>query len=250
MTPRLDGKIAMVTGAAQGLGEEMALAFAADGADVAGFDIRPEQLEAVGDRIRAQGRRFQGIEVDVRDSEEVEHAVATVYDELGPVDFLVNNAGKGQRQTFVEITPELWQYMLDINLTSQYNLCRAVVPRMLERGSGRIVNISSIAANRGARLLGKSAYAAAKGGVLAFTKALAVELAPHKITVNCIIPGVHNTPRRAQDTPEETARLLPQIPMGEYGDPADLAQAVIFFCLPSSRYTTGVLLPVDGGHSI
>lgn len=247
---RLDGRIALVTGAAQGLGEQMALAFAAEGADVVGFDIRADQLRTVGAQVEAGGRRFLGLEVDVRDAGAVENAVERVYSSFGEVDFLVNNAGKGQRQEFAEVTPELWQYMLDVNLTSQYNLCRAIVPRMLTRGSGRIVNISSIAATRGARLLGKSAYAAAKGGVIAFTKALAVELAPKKITVNCIVPGVHNTPRRSQDTSEETARLLPQIPMGEYGQPADLAQAVIFFCLPSSRYITGVLLPVDGGHTI
>ncbi len=141
--------------------------------------------------------------------------------------------------------------MLAVNLTSVFNVSHAVVPRMLAAGTGgSIVNISSVAALRGGRLLGKTAYAAAKGGVIGFTKSLAYELAPHKITVNCIAPGLHNTPRRAQDTPEERGRIVPQIPMGELGEPRDLAQTVVFFCLPSSRYITGVVLPQDGGHSI
>jgi NAD(P)-dependent dehydrogenase (short-subunit alcohol dehydrogenase family) len=122
---------------------------------------------------------------------------------------------------------------------------------MLEtRTAGRIINISSVAALRGGRMLGRSAYAAAKGGVIGFTKALAFELAPHHITVNCIAPGLHNTPRRGSDTPIERDHALSTIPMGELGDPVDLAQTVVFLALPSSRYITGVVLPQDGGHAI
>jgi NAD(P)-dependent dehydrogenase (short-subunit alcohol dehydrogenase family) len=250
-TARLAGKRALVTGAAQGLGETMAIALATEGCDVAAFDVRGEQLAAVADRIERLGRRAVPLEVDIRETEPVRDGVAQIWERWGGIDILVNNAGKGQREPFTELTREVWDYMLAVNLTSVFNVTHAVVPRMLEAGTeGRVITISSIAALRGGRLLGKSAYAAAKGGVIGFTKALAYELAPHKITVNCIAPGLHNTPRRAQDTPEERERIMPQIPMNELGEPTDLAQTVVFLSLPTSRYITGVVLPQDGGHSI
>jgi NAD(P)-dependent dehydrogenase (short-subunit alcohol dehydrogenase family) len=247
---RLEGQKALITGAAQGLGEAMAYALAAEGCDIVGFDLRREQLAEMAASVRGIGRRVIDLEVDVRDYEAVQRAVGQVYTEWGSLDILINNAGKGQRQRFTEVTPELWHYMLGVNLTSVFNLCHAVVPHMIARRSGRIVNISSIAALRGGRLLGKTAYAAAKSGVIGFTKSLAYELAPYKIGVNCIAPGVHNTPRRAQDTPEETELIMNGIPMRELGDPAELAQTVVFLCLPSSRYITGAIIPQDGGHSI
>lgn len=247
---RLAGKKVLITGTAQGLGQQMALALAAEGCDVAGFDIRAEQLVDTTQQIEALGRTALSLEVDVTDYDAVQAAVERVYAEWGQIDFLVNNAGKGQRQPFTDVTKDLWDFMLAVNLTSVFNLCHAVVPRMLARGEGRIINISSIAATRGGRILGKTAYAAAKGGVIGFTKSLANELAPHKITVNCIAPGVHNTPRRANDSEDEQALIMAQIPMKELGEPADLAQTVVFLCLPSSRYITGVVLPQDGGHSI
>ena len=247
---RLDGKRALITGPAQGLGEQMAYALAAEGCDIVGFDIRMDQLTAVMERIQRMGRRATGLEVDVRDFQAVQDAVSRVYDDWGSLDILVNNAGKGQRQPFTEVTWDNWKYMLDVNLTSVFNLCHAVVPHMIEQGSGRIVNLSSVSAVRGGRLLGRTAYAAAKGGVIGLTKSLAYELAPHKITVNCIAPGVQNTPRRAKDTPEEHAHLIANIPMREIGEPSDLAQTVVFFCLPTSRHITGVVLCQDGGHAI
>jgi NAD(P)-dependent dehydrogenase (short-subunit alcohol dehydrogenase family) len=249
--PRLLGKRALVTGAAQGLGEAMAVALAEEGCDVAAFDVRAEQLASLDRRLSAMGRKVLTLEVDVRDFDQVGGAVGTISDAWGGLDILVNNAGKGQREPFTDLTRDVWDYMLAVNLTSVFNVSHAVVPGMLAAGAGgSIVTISSVAALRGGRLLGKTAYAAAKGGVIGFTKSLAFELAPHKIRVNCIAPGLQNTPRRSQDTPEERDRILPQIPMGELGEPGDLAQTVVFLCLPSSRYITGVVLPQDGGHSI
>jgi 3-oxoacyl-[acyl-carrier protein] reductase len=247
---RLAGKRALVTGAAQGLGEEMALALAAEGCDVAAFDVRVTELGSLAGRLRDLGRDVAALEVDVRDYEAVHEAVGQVYERFGGLDILVNNAGKGQREGFRDVTRERWDYMLAVNLTSVFNLCSAVVPRMVEAGSGSIVNISSIAALRGGRLLGKSAYAAAKAGVIGLTKALAFELAPFGVTVNCIAPGVQDTPRRAEDTEEEKARIMAGVPMRKLGEPRDLAQTVVFLCLPSSGYITGVVLPQDGGHSI
>jgi NAD(P)-dependent dehydrogenase (short-subunit alcohol dehydrogenase family) len=247
---RLEGKKALITGIAQGLGQEMAFALAAEGCDIAGFDIREDQLKHSAQQIREMGRDCIDLVVDVREYDVVTRAVAAIYDQWGAVDFLICNAGKGQRQSFTELSPDIWHYMLDVNLTSAFNLCHAVVPLMIERGSGRIITISSIAATRGGRILGKTAYAAAKGGVIGLTKSLAYELAPHKITVNCIAPGVQNTPRRANDSEAEQELIMSQIPMKELGDPADLAQTVVFFCLPASKYITGVVLAQDGGHSI
>ena len=247
---RLTGKKALITGTAQGLGKEMALALAADGCDVAGFDVRSDQLEETTAEIAALGRQAIGLEVDLRDFEAVQTAVARVHQEMGGIDFLINNAGKGQRQGFSEVTPEVWHYMMDVNLNSVFNVCHAVVPIMIQQGHGRIITISSIAALRGGRILGKSAYAAAKGGVIGFTKSLAYELAPHNITVNNIAPGVHNTPRRANDSEAERKLIMDNIPMKKLGEPADLAQTVVFLCLPSSGYITGVVLPQDGGHAI
>jgi NAD(P)-dependent dehydrogenase (short-subunit alcohol dehydrogenase family) len=246
----LAGKRALVTGAAQGLGHEMALALATAGCDVAGFDLRGDSLADTAESIRGLGQDAIDIEVDVRDYASVHQAVASVLERWGAIDIVVNNAGKGQREGFTDVTRELWDYMLDVNLTSVFNVCSAVVPPMIAQGSGRIVTISSIAALRGGRLLGRTAYAAAKGGVIAFTKSLAIELAEHSITVNCIAPGIHNTPRRAQDTPEERERVLSRVPMRKLGEPKDLAQTVVFLCLPSSGYITGVVLAQDGGHSI
>lgn len=247
---RLDGKKALITGTAQGLGKEMALALAAEGCDIAGFDVRAEQLAETTAELKAMGREAIGSVVDLRDFEAVQEAVAQVHQAWGGIDFLVNNAGKGQRQGFTDVTPEVWHHMMDVNLNSVFNVCHAVVPIMIEQGHGRIITISSIAALRGGRILGKSAYAAAKGGVIGFTKSLAYELAPHNITVNNIAPGVHNTPRRANDSEVERKLIMDNIPMKVLGEPADLAQTVLFFCLPSSGYITGVVLAQDGGHSI
>jgi NAD(P)-dependent dehydrogenase (short-subunit alcohol dehydrogenase family) len=247
---RLEGKKALVTGTAQGLGKEMALALAVEGCNVAGFDLRAEQLMETTAEIKALGQEAIGVKVDLRDFEAVQTAVSRVHKAWGSIDFLINNAGKGQRQGFTDVTPEVWHYMMDVNLNSVFNVCHAVVPIMIEQGHGRIITISSIAALRGGRILGKSAYAAAKGGVIGFTKSLAYELAPHNITVNNIAPGVHNTPRRANDSEAERKLIMDNIPMKALGEPADLAQTVVFFCLPSSSYITGVVLAQDGGHSI
>lgn len=247
---RLLNKKAIITGPAQGLGQQMAYALAEEGCNVAGFDIRAEQLKETGKNIQDMGREFIDLVVDLRDFNKVHKAIDQVFDSWGEVDILINNAGKGQRQVFTEVDLELWNYMIAVNLDSVFNVCSGVVPRMIEKGGGRIVNISSVAAIRGGRLLGKTAYAAAKGGVISFTKSLAYELAPHKITVNCIAPGVQNTPRRANDSKSEREHLMNQIPMKEIGEPSDLAQSVLFLCLPSSGYITGQVLAQDGGHSI
>lgn len=242
--------MALVTGAANGLGRAIASALADEGCQIGAFDVQGEPLAELVAEIEAKGCNAVGLEVDVRDLAQVRTGVDVVRERLGDIDIVVNNAGKGQRESFVDVQPDVWDYMLAVNLTSVFNVSTAVVPQMLERRSGRIINISSVAALRGGRLLGRTAYAAAKAGVIGFTKSLAFELAAEGITVNCIAPGVHATARRAHDTDAERQRLLDRVPSRTIGDPADLAQTVVFLCLPSSGYITGVVLPQDGGHSI
>ncbi|GAA5059860.1 3-oxoacyl-[acyl-carrier protein] reductase [Thermocatellispora tengchongensis] len=248
---RLAGKKAIVTGAGGALGATIARTLAREGCDVAGLDIAPDGLAATADAVRALGREALEVKADITGFDATQTAVGEVIAAWGGVDILVNNAGGGMVRWFHEMSAEDWRRMTDVNLTSVFNVTRAVVPSMLERGGGRIVNISSIAAVRGGRLVrGATAYAAAKAGVIGLTKALAIELAEKGITVNCIAPGAQHTPGRDRDTPEQRERLLAQIPTRTLGRPEDLAESIVFFCLPSADYLTGVILPQDGGHSI
>ncbi len=247
---KLEGKVAIVTGAGGSLGETMSLALAAEGCDIAGLDVRSDSLQPVMERIRSTGRRALGIEVDLRLYQPVQAAIARVYAELGQVDILVNNAGKGQRQPFVEVTEEIWDSMMATNLKTIFNCCKAVVPRMIEQRSGRIINISSVAALRGSPMQGKTAYAAAKGGVISLTKSMARELAPYGICVTCIAPGYQRTSRNLQNSAEVHQSNLRQIPMGRMGEPEELAQTVVFLASPTAGYITGIVLPVDGGCSM
>jgi 3-oxoacyl-[acyl-carrier protein] reductase len=248
---RLDGQQAIVTGAGGALGGATSAALAADGADVAGFDLDPDGLATTAAAVRTTGRQALECTVDLCDAGAVAEAVARVASTWGGVDILVNNAGGGAVMPFAEITPELWRSQLDTNLTSVFNTSRAVVPQLRARGGGRIVNIASVAAIRGGRLVRHAtAYAAAKAGVVGLTKALAIELATEQITVNCIAPGAQHTPARDRDTRERREALLSQVPSRELGRPEDLAQTVVFLCAPAARYLTGVILPQDGGHSI
>ena len=177
--------------------------------------------------------------------------IGGIIDAWGGVDILVNAAGGGVVSYFHEMTYETWTSQIDRNLNSVFTVTRAVLPAMLAQKSGRVINISSVAAVRGGRLVrGATAYAAAKAGVVGLTKALAIEVAEQGITVNCLVPGAQDTPGRAKDTPERREQLLAQIPTRLLGRPEHLAQAVVFLAAPEAVNVTGVILPLDGGHSI
>jgi NAD(P)-dependent dehydrogenase (short-subunit alcohol dehydrogenase family) len=218
---------------------------------VAGLDINREGLEEVARLVEGQGQRAISAPVDLEDHNAVQNEIAAIMEQWGGVDILVNAAGGGVISYFHEMTYETWMSQIDRNLNSVFNVTRAVLPLMLAQQSGRIINISSVAAIRGGRLVrGATAYAAAKAGVVGLTKALAIEVAEQGITVNCLVPGAQDTPGRTKDTPERREQLLSQVPTRLLGRPEHLAQVVVFLAAPETVNVTGVILPLDGGHSI
>jgi NAD(P)-dependent dehydrogenase (short-subunit alcohol dehydrogenase family) len=248
---RLEGKKAVLTGAAGALGRVIAATLSAEGAWVAGIGHSREGLEATARLVEVQGQRAISLAVDLEDYDAVQRGIGGVIEDWGGVDVLVNGAGGGVISYFHEMTYETWVRQIDRNLNSVFNVTRAVLPTMLAQQSGRIINISSIEAVRGGRLVpGATAYAAAKAGVVGLTKALAIEVAEQGITVNCLVPGAQDTPGRVKDTPERRAQLLSLIPTRLLGRPEHLAEAVVFLAAPEAENITGVILPLDGGHSI
>ncbi|GAA4673353.1 SDR family NAD(P)-dependent oxidoreductase [Phytohabitans rumicis] len=247
----LSGNRAIVTGAAGALGTVIAEHLAAAGARVAGLDLNADGLAAVAERVRGHGVDALAEPVDLTDFAAVQAAVGRVADEWGAVDILVNGAGGGAVQFFHEMSYETWTTQVNRNLTTVFNVTRAALPSMLAQRHGRIVNIASVAAIAGGRLVrGATAYAAAKAGVVGLTKALAIEVAEQRVTVNCLAPGAQATPGRDRDTPERREALLAQIPTRLLGEPDHLAEAVVFLASPAAVNITGVVLPLDGGHSI
>jgi len=247
----LDGKRLLLTGGAGALGKVIARTFAEAGADVAILDLDAAGAEAVAADLRTLGRKAAAVGVDLTVHDDVQAAVAEAEAQLGGIDILINAAGGGIVAPFHEMTDEQWRTQMARNLDSVFHVTRAVLPGMLERQHGRILNIASIAAVSGGRLVRNAvAYATAKAGVVGLTKALAIEVAERGITVNAIAPGAQATPGRDRDTPERREALLAQIPSRLLGDPEHLAETLLFLASPAAVNITGVILPLDGGHSI
>ncbi len=248
---RLQGRRAIVTGGAGALGTVICRALAAEGTDVAVLDLNADGAEALAAQLAGTGVRSVGVAADLTDFAAVQDAVGSVIRDWGGIDILVNAAGGGAVSFFHEITPETWNTQMDRNLNQVFNVTRAVLPSMLEQRFGRIISISSIAAVSGGRLVrGATAYATAKAGVIGLTKALAIEVAEQGVTVNAIAPGAQATPGRDNDTPERREALLDQIPTRLLGEPEHLAEAIVFLASDAAVNVTGVILPLDGGHSI
>jgi 3-oxoacyl-[acyl-carrier protein] reductase len=244
----LDGMIALVTGGSRGIGAACCQMFAKAGCDVAvNYRRHADRALEVAEFAKKLGRRATAVPFDVTNAADAEVMVGHVVQEFGGIDILVNNAGIWTDGSLETMTDADWARMIGVNLTGAFHLCRAVVPHMKKRGGGSIVNIASTAGQRGEA--NHSHYAASKGGVLALTKSLAVELAPYGIRVNAVAPGWIRTDMTAAFlTPERINESLKEpIPLGRPGEPEDVAGPVIFLCSPLARHITGATLNVNGG---
>lgn len=244
---KLNGKAALVTGAAQGLGQGMALGLAEAGADIVGLDRCTS--DETGDLVAGKGRRYTQICLDLREASltDLEHAVATTVNAFGRIDILINNAGIIRRAPALEFSEKDWDDVLQINLKALFFLSQAAARVMLKQGRGKIINVASMLSFQGGVIV--PSYAAAKSGVAGVTRALANEWAKHNINVNAIAPGymaTENTaPIRADAERSET--ILARIPAGRWGEPRDVQGVAVFLASSASDYMHGAIVPVDGG---
>jgi 2-hydroxycyclohexanecarboxyl-CoA dehydrogenase len=240
---KLDDKIAIVTGAGQGIGQGIAEKLAAEGATVVVTDLNEATAKETAETIDGVG-----IHADVTSRESVEAMVAQVHRQFGRIDVLVNNAGWDKASPFVDSDPADWDRVIAINLYGVLHTCKAVLPIMAERGSGSVVNLASDAGRVGSS--GEAVYSAAKGGVIAFTKTIAREMARHGINANAVCPGPTDTALFASmggDNPKLREALTKAIPLRRLGRPADLANAVAFLVSDEAAFITGQTVSVSGG---
>jgi len=242
---KLKGKVALVTGAAQGIGQAIAVALAREGADIVVTDVNLELANQTSSGIQSLGVRSLALKMNVADLIEVEQGVGQAVAQLGKIDILVNNAGITKDALLMRMKKEDWDAVMAVNLTGVFNCTKVISTLMMKQRSGKIVNVASIVGEMGNA--GQANYAASKGGVIAFTKTVARELATRGVNVNAVAPGFIQTAMTAKLSEEAKGAMKAQIPMQKFGAPEDVANAVLFLASPEADYITGQVLNVNGG---
>ncbi len=242
----LTGKVALVTGASRGIGAAIASRLANAGAKVAvNYHFSRDAAASVVDDIRSEGGEALLLEGDVSQDGFAESAVKHVLEQWQRIDILVNNAGINRDRLLLRMTPDEWDQVLQVNLRGAFLCTKYVLPHLIRQHSGRVVNISSVVGISGNP--GQANYAAAKAGLIGFTKAVAREVASRKVTINALAPGFITT-GMAEELPEDTRKqIMGRIPMGQFGTPEDVAEAALFLCTDGAAYITGQVLAIDGG---
>lgn len=244
---RFEGRVALVTGASRGIGTATAIKLASEGADVAVHYVRSAKpAEAVCEEIRSLGRRAVAVQADIADRSAVDGMVAQATSVLGPIELLVNNAGDVGNMDFNQLTPEHWDRIIGINLTGPFNVIWAVKEGMVQQKFGRIVNVSSIAAL--APRPNQFAYAAAKAGVISFTKSACDPLAQHNIRINSLAPGAIDTDMIHEISPEMLEHLRSTTPLQRLGTPEEMANVILFLLSEDASYMTGATVIASGGR--
>jgi NAD(P)-dependent dehydrogenase (short-subunit alcohol dehydrogenase family) len=242
---KLKGKIAVITGFGSGLGRAIALAFAREGAAVAGISQSEGKGAETLALIEKSGGRALFRSGDVTKTADIDDLVRDAAVQFGGIDIAVNSAGVRTNGSITDITRASWERTLEVNLTGAFVVCRAAVPEMKKRGGGVILNIAARSGMQGQA--GRAAYCASKGGLVTLTEAMAMDYASDRIRVNCICPGPTRTPMVDTSTPEKLARYKTRVPLGRIGEPEDIAWAALYLASDEASFVTAAILPVDGG---
>jgi len=242
---KFSDRVAVVTGSASGIGKATAEALAGEGATVCIGDIAADKGEAVAAELRAKGRQAEYFSLDLTDRDSIAKFAAAVLKRFGRVDILVNGAGWGKTVPFVDSDDAFWEKVINLNFIGPMRLTKALLPQMFERKYGRVVSVSSDAGRVGS--LGETVYSGAKAGLIGFSKGLAREGARYNVTVNVVCPGPTDTPLLAAVPEKYRDAFIKAIPMRRFGQPAEVAEAIVFFAGPNTGYITGQVLSVSGG---
>jgi len=244
----LNGKIAIVTGASQGIGETIAAEMAKSGANVFCLARNKNALDSTINKIISNGDKASAYSCDISDNEQFNNIVTDIFKEYGSIDILVNNAGITNDTLLMRMSDDQWDSVLNINLKGSFTCTRSVIKYMMKKKSGRIINITSIVGLTGNA--GQANYAASKAGLIGMTKSIAKEVASRGITANCVAPGWIETAMTEQLSDDVKNKFLSQIPTGKIGYPKDIANTVIFLASKEAEYITGQTITVDGGRII